>query len=327
MVKNQVLKKIKNSESILISTHVNPDGDALGCQLALARLIKIMGKKLRIVNEDSIPQVYEFLPECNIIERYDTIDPAKLDFDLVLIVDCPNLKRIGRVNDLIKDQPVINIDHHVSNEKFGDINWIDPHVSSVGEMVYDLFKTSGIELDDSSALYLYVSIMTDTGSFRYSNTTSATHTIAADLLPFNIHPKEIYGYIYEKKSFAEMKLLGEILNGLQRTNDGKIAWIKLTNQMLQRNDLMPESADDVIDYVRMIEGVEVAAFLRELDVENSVKVSLRSKTKIDVNEIAAYFGGGGHSAAAGCVIKKDMAEAEHIIIEQIKKSVEANAAE
>ncbi|MCP4649993.1 MAG: bifunctional oligoribonuclease/PAP phosphatase NrnA [PVC group bacterium] len=321
MIKKQILDAIKKHERFLISTHINPDGDAIGCQLAMAKMLKAMGKSVRIINNDPVPKNYMFLPDSKDIECYCDVRGSDVQFDAVIIVDCPGLERIGKVRELLKNGYVISIDHHISNAPFGDINWADAEASSVGEMIYDLYKSSDVVLGDLVALFLYVSIMTDTGSFRYSNTTNRTHEIIAELLKFNVKPKEIYAYIYENKSFAEIKLLGEALNTLQRSEDGKIAWIKVSRDMFKRNGLTSESTEDFIDRVRMIDGVEVAIFLRELEDVAGVKISFRSKSDVNVNEIAGAFGGGGHAAASGCVIDKPMAESESLILEQVQKAI------
>ena len=188
-------------------------------------------------------------------------------------------------------------------------------------MIYDLFKESGVALDDESALCLYVSLMTDTGSFRYSNTTAKTHLISADLLKFDISPQQIYTNIYETKSYNTLRLLAEVLSTAQITDDGKIGWIKASQQMLGKYEVSAEVMDDFIDLLRKVKGVQVAVFLRELEGSMSIKASLRSKAEVDVNKIARDFGGGGHSAAAGCTIEKSMDEAEILIIERIKQAL------
>ena len=318
MTGQSVLAELKKYERFLITTHIHPDGDAIGSELALRKLLLGLGKTFTIVNADPVPQVYSFLPgQESIKNQFPEFD----FFDAVIVVDCPNPDRLGTVKDIIVQSPVINIDHHISNLNYGLVNWVDAQASSVGEMIYDLFKESGVALDDESALCLYVSLMTDTGSFRYSNTTAKTHLISADLLKFDISPQQIYTNIYETKSYNTLRLLAEVLSTAQITDDGKIGWIKASQQMLGKYEVSAEVMDDFIDLLRKVKGVQVAVFLRELEGSMSIKASLRSKAEVDVNKIARDFGGGGHSAAAGCTIEKSMDEAEILIIERIKQAI------
>jgi Exopolyphosphatase-related proteins len=321
MIKQQILDILKKHQRFLIAAHVHPEGDAIGSQLAMAHLLKQMGKTVRIVNADAVPHNLCFLPDAALIENCRAVEPQALTFDAALILDCPVLERVGAVQALLKDALIVNIDHHISNNEFGAVNWVDPKASSAGEMIYALFKSGAIPLDQASALYLYVAIMTDTGSFHYSNTTSATHHIAAELLSHGINPTKIYENIYETKSFDTMKLLAEVLSGLKRSRDGKYVWFKVTLEMLKKNNLTEESTEDFIDFVRMVEGAEVVAFLREMRSREVVKVSLRSKSEVDVNAIAKHFGGGGHYAASGCVIEKTIDEAEKLLVRRIRAAM------
>ncbi|MFH1093288.1 MAG: bifunctional oligoribonuclease/PAP phosphatase NrnA [Candidatus Omnitrophota bacterium] len=324
MVRKQILDVIKKHKRFLISGHVNPEGDAIGSQLAMANLLKILGKEVRIINADCVPKNIMFMPGVESMELFKDIGNNAVDFDVAIILDSPTLERIGDVKKMLDGKYIINIDHHVSNSQFGDINWVDPNCSSAGEMVYDLFKSSNRAVDDASALCIYVAIMTDTGSFRYANTTARTHSIAADLLLYDIDPKQIYEYVYETKSFNTFKLLAEVLANLKRTDDAKFVWFKVTNEMLYRNKLTADCCEDFIVFVRMIEGAEVVAFLREMDNKPGVKVSFRSKKDIDVNEIAKKFGGGGHKAASGCVIEKSLDEAEQMLVRVVEEAIKEN---
>lgn len=327
MIKKQILETIKQYKSFIIAAHVNPEGDSIGSQIAMANLLRIMGKSVRIINADNVPKNLMFLPGADKIELLNIKVHKDIEFDAAIILDCPNLERIGQVKQLLKKQTVVCIDHHISNDRFGDINWTDHKASSAGEMVYNLFKTANLPLDDSSSMCIYTAIMTDTGSFRYNNTTVKTHHIIADLLNFNFSPTKIYAQIYETKSFEVMKLLAEVLNNLQRSKDGTYVWFRVTEEMLKRNNLNAEATEDFIAFVRMIEGTEVVAYLREIDSGSKVKISLRSKTDIDVNKIAGYFGGGGHQAASGCVIEGNIDQAEKLLLNQINKSIKEHNAD
>ncbi len=320
MIKKRILDIIKRHKRFLISAHINPDGDAIGSQLALANLLKAMGKTVRVINDQEVPRNLKLLPgltqiECGLDNRQED-----LKFDVAIILDSPDLSRIASIRKLLKKAYIINIDHHISNNHFGNLNWVDPKVSSVGEMVYGLYEYAHVAIKDESALSLYVAMMTDTGSFRFSNTAASTHKIIAKLLALDIKPAEVYEYIYQRKSLPTFKLLGEVLSNLQMSKDRKIVWFKVTNRMLKEKGLKSAATDDFVDFVRMIEGVEVVAFLREIDSAKA-KVSLRSKSKVDVNKIAKYFGGGGHRLASGCVIEKNLPAAEKLLLSRIKKSI------
>lgn len=321
MVRQQILKIIASHNRFLISGHIHPEGDSIGSQLALANLLRKMGKSVRIINADNVPKNLKFLPGQEKIETGLDCRKERIEFDAAIVLDSPGLERIGKVRELIKNAYIINIDHHVSNEQFGHINWTDHKASAAGEMVYGLYKSSNVPLDTQAALCLYVAIMTDTGSFRYSNTTPATHRIVAELLNFDINPAQIYESIYETRSFGTLKMMGEALEHLNRSRDGKIVWFKVTKKMIEKYKLPPESTESFIDVVRMIEGAEVAVFFRELENGAGIKISLRSKRGIDVNKIAKTFGGGGHRLASGCIIGKKMETAEKLLVKEIKKAV------
>lgn len=321
MITSKILDVLKKHKNFIVSGHINPEGDSIGSQLAMANLLKMMNKQVRIINQDRVPKNIMFMPGAESVEVFEDLDSKEIEFEVAIILDSPTIERIGAVKELLRDKYIINIDHHVSNRDFGDINWVDAQSSSAGEMMFDLFKDSDVSLDNDSALCIYVAIMTDTGSFRYSNATSKTHKIAADLLLYDINPKKVYEKIYETKSFNTFKLLAEVLTNLKKTEDSKFVWFKVTNEMMCKNGLTADCCEDFIAFVRMIEGAEVVAFLREMDNGSGVKVSFRSKTDIDVNVIAQSFGGGGHKAASGCVIEKSLDVAEQMLVNVVAQAI------
>jgi phosphoesterase RecJ-like protein len=235
------------------------------------------------------------------------------------------LERIGRVKELIGDgKLIVNIDHHVSNEKFGKINWVEPEVSSCGEMLYKLFKEMDVALDQAVATNLYVAILTDTGSFRYSNTTSQTHKIASELLEHGLDVMAIHQDIYERRSLDELKLLGLALSTMAVEADGKIVHTAITREMTKDHALALKGTEDFVNHLRSLHGVEVAVFFRE-EKSDVIQVSFRSKTRINVNRIAAQFGGGGHLRASGCIVKGKMDEMREKIMAEVRKEVAANS--
>ncbi len=311
----EIIDIINSHSKFLITSHIDPEGDALGSQLALGRLLERRGKVVDIVNEDKVPDNYSFLPGVEKIKS-----KLERDFEVAIFLDSAEVSRVGKVVDFIdfKNKTIVNIDHHISNANFGDVNWVEPDSSSCGEMVYRLFKELNEEIDKEIALNLYTAIFVDTGSFRYSNTKPQTHRVMAELLNYSIKPEEIYEKVYETNSAAEVKLLGLALSQVCLTPDNKICWVKITREMLKRLKAELKKTDEFTNFARSIVGVEVAILFTELR-EGEIKVSFRSKGKVDVNKLARFFGGGGHRVASGCRIEGSMEEAERRVITKAKE--------
>jgi phosphoesterase RecJ-like protein len=313
---NKVLAAIERHDNFLITSHIDPEGDSLGSQLALAQLLKAKKKNYIVVNHSPIPRHYKFLPFLNMIKK-----PSKqLQADVVLILDCPEINRIGGIERLISnDSLVVNIDHHISNKRFADINWVEPNTSCTAEMIYKLYQCFNIKLDKKIALCLYVGILVDTGSFHYSNTSTYTHRLASQLLKFNIKPAWVYEQLYENMAISDLRLFSLVLDTVKTDSTGKIAWIKLTQRMLKRTKTKVKEGECFIGKIRALQGVKLAIFFRETEEKDKIKVSLRSKGDVDVNKIAQIFGGGGHKAASGLTIKGSLNKAEELVIGQVKK--------
>ncbi len=294
---------IKRNKSFLITAHLNLEGDALGAELAFSRLLKGLEKRAVIINEDSLPYGYAFLPGVNQIKRYKH-NLKDIRCDCFVALDCSDLERCGEVRYLNKDKSVIlNIDHHISNKNFGDINWVEPHSSSTCEMIYELFKEMGVALDRISALYLYVGILTDTGSFRYSNTTPFVHQIAAELLRFPLDVPKIYKNIYGNIPLQDMRLLARILPAMKFRAGGRIVWFAIPQEILRHKKISFDLTENILSFGRVIKGAEVVVLFKEnLGVKDEIRVNFRSQGKVDVNKIAAFFGGGGHRAASACTM-------------------------
>lgn len=314
MAFKNVVKIIKGNKKFLISSHINAEADAVGSQFALASILRRMGKRVTLVNQDSLPYNLLFLSKgLNLNGR------PKGNFDVAIVLDAPELKRVGRVaRYLANARLILNIDHHVSNNLYADVNWVDTKASSVGEMIFRLCPALGLKINKYEALCLYAAIMTDTGSFKYISTTSKTHQITAQLLDKGISPNRVYKNIYESNSFQDMVLLGKSLATMKKCAGGKIASITVTKQMLKSTGAYLEAAEDFVNFVRSVRGVKVAISFRELN-KNEIRVSLRSHGEIDVNKIAGRFGGGGHIAASGCTIRGSLKEAERKLIKVVKE--------
>ncbi|MBU1062529.1 MAG: bifunctional oligoribonuclease/PAP phosphatase NrnA [Candidatus Omnitrophica bacterium] len=305
---------IKKFDRFLISSHINPEGDAIGSQIAVASLLRRLKKDVVILNESPVPHTLRFIEGAdNILKEI----PRDFRFQAGLILDCPDMTRIGNVSEHItEDNVLINIDHHISNENFGRFNWVDGNVSSVGEMIFDLFKAFKLKIGYNEAVALYAAIMTDTGSFKYRNTTSKTHRIASELIDVGVKPYEIYGRIYEANSLQDTNLLGEALHTLKVTENGKVSWLWVTKEMLKKTKASLEGTEEIINFARSIEGVEIAILFRETGTEDKIKVSFRSKGKADVNKLASFFNGGGHATASGCTVFGKIEEVEKKVLEK-----------
>ncbi len=314
----EIIRAIKKYKRFLITAHINLEGDSLGSQLAMKELLERAGKEAVIVDSDKAPDIYKFLPR---VDEVKNAVPAGEEFDAVMVVDCPTLKRVGRLKDVItKGRVVINVDHHISNENFGDINWVDANASSAGEMVYRLFKGMGIPLTKEIALYLYIAVLTDTGSFNYDNTSNITHNVASDLLGYGVEPAIVSEHVYESRSTADIKLLGMVLTTLTVNDRGDVAYLVLTRDMLKKTGLEPSRSEGFINYARSIDNVKVAIMFKEEPGEsNRIAVSFRSKSCIDVNGIAAFFGGGGHMKASGCTIEGDLEAAKKRVLARVEE--------
>lgn len=317
----KVMRAIRRHRKFLITGHVDPEADAVGSQLALASFIRRLGKKAIIVDQDPPPISCDFLTGIDSIVLFKDLKRNMIKrTDCLLVADCPSLERIGKVRELVTGQmEIINIDHHVSNDNFGDVNWVEKKASAVGEMVFEIFKRSGLKLTHDDAEIIYAAMLIDTGSFRYSTTTARTHMIAAELIKNGLDTNVIYENLFEMKTFQVSRLLGESLSTMKRSGDGKIVWIWITREMLKRTGAPLKDAENFIGFPRAVRGSKVALLFKETGKKGMIKVSIRGKEGIDVNRIAAKFGGGGHVAAAGFTIMGSHAAAEKKVISEITK--------
>ena len=293
----EIIKLIKAANRVLISTHIFPDGDALGSQLALGYALESLGKEVYLYSEEPVSYILDFLPGC---DKLITFLPERNDhFDCAISVDCGDSRRLGAgADDLICHSPFIAIDHHTGHQKFADISWVDQHRSSSGEMIYDLCRILGVKLTYEMAFCLYTAILADTGSFKYENTSPHTMRVAADLLEYGVKPAEICGYIFDNYSINRLRLLQEVLATMELFADDAIAFIHVTNELFDRTGALPADTELFINFPRSLKSVKVAIFLKET-VDDLISVSMRAKGEVDVATVARAFGGGGHVNAAG----------------------------
>lgn len=319
----KIIEILKKKNNFLITTHVNPEGDALGSELGLYRLIKALKKNAVMVMEDTLPYGFDFLPGADKIIKYK-VNLKGIEFDYFITVDCSDIKRTGEVFKInTANRPVINIDHHISNEGFGDLNWIDPHASSCCEMIYELYKKLNVKLNEETALLLYAGISTDTGSFRYSNTTSRTHKIVSELLRHKIDISWVYNKVHGNFPYQDMELIVKILKDMKSQYQGKIIWFQAKAKLLKKYEpICADLTDSVMSFGRAIKEAEIVVLFRQnLGVKNEVRVNFRSQGKIDVNKIAGFFGGGGHKTASGCTIFGSIDSVRIKVLKKIEESL------
>jgi len=298
------------------------DGDGIGSELALYSILKKLKKKPIILNQGKLPKIYDFLPGINKIQylKDDYIDTKSIDVGISL--DCSNVKRMGKTYEIFRNiKTVINIDHHKSNENFGDLNYVDSSVSSVGEIIYELIKSINIDLlDEDISTCLFTSILTDTGSFRYSNVSSNTFRIASDLTSFRIKPHLIADNIYNRNTYSGLKLLGEALSTLEVTDSNYVSWLTITRKMLNNTKANDEEIEGIIDVAATLDNTEISILFRETK-DNKIKISFRSKGNFDVNKFAGKFNGGGHPNAAGCLCSGKMYKIKEKILSELLKDI------
>jgi phosphoesterase RecJ-like protein len=293
----------------LMLGHVHPDGDVLGTLLGLGLSLETHGWSVTFAGPHPVPDTLKFLPGAS---RWQVWDAARGVFDVLVLTDCPNDARTEGLLEGARGatSQVLNIDHHPDNRRYGTLNWIDATAAATGEMVFDLIRALGHQLTPEIALNLFTALHTDTGSFRYSNTTARSFRIAAELTAAGADPGLVSDQLYQRRPHDALTVLGEVLRRVELSADGRVAWLTVPHGLVSDAFLV---AEDLVTYPRSIEGVEVAILLRE-EADGQVKCSLRGKGRIPVNAIAQRFGGGGHANAAGCTMRGSLEEATGAVL-------------
>lgn len=331
---DRITAELNKSESIVILPHEAADGDAIGSSFALAIILSRMGKKAQVLMEEGIPYVYGFLPGIEFCfagmagnRSLGTAGGGSSDmdgsgsFDLAVALDCGDLERLGSRIEIFSCSPkTVNIDHHLTNTQFADLNHVDAGSSATGEIIYDIMKRLGQKLDNSIAVCLYVAISTDTGGFRYGNTTPLTHRIAADLLEAGIDVADISQKVFDSTSSGKVKLMGAAIQSLELLENGKIAVMAVSGEAIMNTGASEADSDGIINTARNIRGVEVAAMLRQTD-NNGIKVNLRSNSHVDVSVIAGRYSGGGHKCAAGFTANGSLEHVKEMLINDLKEAL------
>jgi phosphoesterase RecJ-like protein len=311
----QLMPVLNAIDSCLVIGHIDPDADCIGSMLAVTWALRQLGKRCDPVSSDPIPANCAFLPGVDEIMRAEDVDIGA--YQVLVVVDCEP-DRTGLALPLLEQfESVINIDHHITNMNTAPLAWVDPTAAATGELVYALISRLGLQLNRDAAVMLYTAIAGDTGFFRYSNTTARAMRIAADLIGCGVQPDVISRHLNETHSWAYMQLVRQALSTLSRTPDGKVAWIFISKDMLDVAGMQWNETDSLVQYPRMLAGIEVALILREIG-PNEIRVGLRSQTYVDVSRIAGVFGGGGHQRAAGCTIRLPYQEALTALLHEIK---------
>lgn len=311
----EIGKKIFESRKILISSHLRPDGDSIGTGLALFHLLKKMGKSVDFINIDKTPFPFTKLPGAEEIVIGEIKDP---NYDLALLLECSEEGRSGHSN--IKRFFTINIDHHNTSDLYANINWIDPSASAVGEMVFDLIIAINGEFDSKISTNLYAAIASDTGAFRFSNTTPRALEVCAYLAKRGADPYEVSRLLFDTYYYQKIKLLGLVLSTLNAEIESGIAYISMPKKFLDELGLTEVDTEDIISMVRSIDGINIVIFVKEVG-EKKYRISLRSKGNINSGKIAEKYGGGGHFHAAGFSLEGDYENVLKNAIEIVKSSL------
>jgi phosphoesterase RecJ-like protein len=310
-------KLCEQHERFLVISHVRPDGDAYGSTLGLALSLRAKGKDVRVVNEDGLSPLFEFLPGSEgLREKPLAPEPDRL----LIAVDCADRKRLGPTCDAWNRVPDVNIDHHVSNPGYGALNLVDAESPATAQVLCEIIASLKWPLTPEVAANLYVGIMTDTGSFRYRQTTAHTFEVAAKLVAAGADPTDLAEACFHSFRAERLLLVSEVLNGIHFAGRNRIAWFRLTPEMYARSGAIPDESEGLIEYLQAVKTVE-CAFLLESLPDGLTRASMRSRGTVDVQKICQEFGGGGHRLAAGLRTKLDPAALEQKLIDLIAKQL------
>ncbi|MDI6871589.1 MAG: bifunctional oligoribonuclease/PAP phosphatase NrnA [Bacillota bacterium] len=313
---SSVAAALRRYRRFIVTSHVHPDGDAVGSVLAMGWILRQLRKEVRLLLPERVPAAYTFLPGQELIEVAGPAGPAEdaegerplWPAEAVVVVDCSDADRLGPVQKLLPPgAAVITVDHHLQNE-FGEPRYVRTEAAATGELLYELIRELGLQLDCDTATCLYTALLTDTGSFRFANTTAETLHIAADLLHLGVSPSCVAEQVYDVRPLGALRLLAEALATLRVTPCGRVAWLEMDEGMLERHGVDASETEGIVNYARTIAGVKIGALFRGVG-PSLTRVSWRSRPGYDVARLAGRFGGGGHVNAAGCDIPLPVPEA------------------
>ena len=320
-VPSQITEALRQAKNILIVSHVFPDADAIGSQLALGNILESLGKDVFYYCEDFVSSMYEFMPGS---EQLDNDLPDISRFDTAVAVDCGDRFRLGHeVDTLLQIDPFVVIDHHAGHRDFGDISWVEADRSSTAEMIFDLALALNADISYNAAYCLYTAIVSDSGSFKYESTSAYTFHVASHLLNRGVIPSEVASKLFDNYSVKRLRLLEKVLGSLELYFEGQIAVITATNKMFQESEAEREDTEEFINLPRALRSVKVAVFLKET-LGGDIKVSLRAKGECNVSQVALKFGGGGHRNAAGYRVKdKTLAEVNEELLQELRRRLKS----
>jgi bifunctional oligoribonuclease and PAP phosphatase NrnA len=317
---------VERHQRFLLTTHINPDGDGLGSEVAVALWLRARGRSVRVLNDSALPDAFTFLAREQPIEAFEDALAEQLfaQADALVVLDTSNRQRIGRLAPVVDRHAiaVAVVDHHVTHSRgFGQVNVIEPDASSTGELVYDLINEAGGAITPAIAEALYVALMTDTGSFRYSNTDTHAHRMAADLLSHGLDPQRLHAQVHSHASAARLRFFGEVLARLDLLANGRLVVLEASPEQFQHHGLMGPDTEGLVDLPRSIAGVEAVALFSELE-PGKIKVSMRSTGRVAIDQVAARLGGGGHPHAAGVLMRGTRADARARILPELQRVIE-----
>jgi phosphoesterase RecJ-like protein len=313
---SQVVELIETKRRFAITSHIRPDGDSLGSSLGLCWLLRALEKDAEVIMRDPVPHAYQQLPGAAEVRVTPSVDRA---YDAVFVIECSDITRPGLID--LEKQFVVNIDHHSTTALFGTINWIDSTASAVGEMIYNLCKATGVRVTKEIAECVYTALITDTGSFHYSNTTERTFKVASELVRTGVKPAKTAEAVFASYPWSRIQLMGDVLSTARRDSSGKVACMRQSLEMQKRAAAADEDTDGFVNYPLTVAEVEAVALLKEC-APQTYRTSLRSKGDVNVARVAELFGGGGHRNAAGCTLTGPWAETEKKIVELLCDAVE-----
>lgn len=312
----EVAGALSASRNFLVTSHTNPDGDAIASVLAMGHLLELLGKTAVLYNPDEVPANYRHLPNADGIQK----DPGAGPYDATIVLDCSELGRVGPLPATGRLGRIIGIDHHLTTEPLGDVYYLDPGASSIGEMIARILEHLPVELDLALATCIYCSILSDTGSFRYSNTSPEALRTASEMVAHGVSPWEMARKVYECQPLERLLMLASVLPTLHVDPSGRYASILVTREMFESSGASADMIDGFINYPRRIEGIEVAIQFREVDPDR-YKISFRSRGNANVSAIAEHFGGGGHANAAGCTLSGNLDEVRAKIYQAVEATL------
>lgn len=320
---------LERHQKFLLTTHVNPDGDAIGSEVAMARWLRARGKQVRILNDSPTPSAFGWLTAEDPVEVYDEAlcEASFAEADALLVLDTSNKQRIGRLAKHL-DRHAIAIaiaDHHVTHEGFGQVNVVEPQLASTASLVFELLVEAGVTLDLLSAEALYVGLFTDTGNFRYSNTDARAHRMAAALVEAGVDPSDVTSRVHATAPAGRLRFFGEVLAALQLLEGGKLVVIEAAPEHFAKHGLVGADTEGLVDMPRAIAGVEVVALFSEVEA-GKVKVSLRSTGNVTIDQVCSRWGGGGHPHAAGVQLRGSREDAKAKLLPAIVALLDAHAA-